>query len=159
MRNDRRLAMALIVAVAAVQKAGSGSRQSATYPRVWMRPLLYRVLANLVVVGHLAFILFAVLGGFLVFKWKWCACIHVPAFLWAALIAFAGWVCPLTPLENWLRERGGATAYSSGFIEHYILPLLYPIALTRRLQIAVGLFVLGVNLWLYWWVLRRTRLY
>ena len=58
---------------------------------------------------------------------------------------------------SWLREKGGATAYMSGFIEHYILPVLYPVALTRGLQIAMGLFVLGVNLGLYWWVLRRTR--
>lgn len=90
-------------------------------------------------------------------RWRRCAWVHVPAFLWAALIAFAGWVCPLTPVENWLRERGGAIAYSSGFTEHYILPVLYPVALTRGLQTAMGLFVLGVNLGLYWWVLRRTR--
>lgn len=119
--------------------------------------MLYRFLANLVVVLHVAFILFAVLGGFLVLRWRRCAWVHVPAFLWAALIAFAGWVCPLTPVENWLRERGGAIAYSSGFAEHYILPVLYPVALTRGLQTAMGLFVLGVNLGLYWWVLRRTR--
>lgn len=119
--------------------------------------MLYRVLANLVVVAHVAFILFAVLGGLLVLRWKRCAWIHVPAFLWAALIAFAGWVCPLTPLENWLSERGGEIGYSTGFIEHYILPVLYPVALTRRLQIGMGLFVLGINLALYWRVLRRTR--
>jgi len=119
--------------------------------------MLYRFLANLVVVLHVAFILFAVLGGLLVLRWKRCAWIHVPAAMWAALIAFGGWVCPLTPLENWLREKGGATAYMSGFIEHYVLPVLYPVALTRGLQIAMGLFVLGVNLGLYLWVVRRTR--
>ncbi len=119
---------------------------------------MYRVLANFVVVVHVAFILFAVLGALLVLRWKRCAWIHVPVVLWAALIAFAGGVCPLTPLENWLRERGGAAGYSSSFIEHYILPVLYPIALTRRLQVAAGLFVLAVNLGLYGWVLRRTRL-
>lgn len=119
--------------------------------------VLYRVLADLVVVVHVAFILFAVLGGLLMLRWKRCAWIHVPAVLWAALIAFAGWVCPLTPLENWLRERGGAIGYSSGFTEHYILPVLYPIMLTRRLQIVLGLFVLSVNLGLYGWVLRREH--
>ena len=118
--------------------------------------MVYRVLANIVVVGHFAFILFAVLGGLLVLRWKRCAWIHVPAFLWAAVIAFAGWVCLLTPLENWLRERGGAIAYSSGFIEHYILPVLYPVVLTRGIQIAMGLFVLCVNAGLYCWLLRRT---
>ena len=119
--------------------------------------MFYRVLANFIVVVHLAFILFAVLGGLLTLRWKWCAWIHVPAFLWAALIAFAGWVCPLTPFETWLRERGGATDSFSAFTEHYILPLIYPIILTRRLQIGLGLFVLGVNLAIYAWVLRRTR--
>jgi len=118
--------------------------------------MLYRVLANLVVVAHVAFILFAVLGGFLVLRWKRCAWIHVLAFVWAALIAFAGWICPLTPLENWLRERGGESGYSTGFIEHYIIPVLYPVALTRGLQIVLGLFVLGVNLGIYWRVLRRN---
>ncbi len=118
--------------------------------------MLYGVLADLVVVVHLAFVLFAVLGGFLVFRWKRCAWIHVPAVLWAALIEFAGWVCPLTPLENWLRERSGALGYRSGFIEHYILPVLYPTLLTRDLQITLGLLVLGVNLGIYGWVMRRT---
>ena len=115
----------------------------------------YRILADLVVVMHLAFVLFAVLGGFLLLKWKRCAWIHVPTVLWAALIEFAGWVCPLTPLENWLRERGGAIAYRSGFVEHYILPLLYPAVLTRRLQIILGLLVLILNLAIYGWVLLR----
>ena len=118
--------------------------------------MLYRFFANLVVVAHVAFILFAVLGGFLVIKWKRCAWIHVPAFLCASLIAFAGWICPLTPLENWLRERGGESGYSTGFIEHYIIPVLYPVALTRPLQIVLGLFVLSINLALYWRVLRRN---
>jgi len=117
--------------------------------------MFYRVFADLVVVAHLAFVLFAVLGGFLVFRWKRCAWIHVPAVVWAALIEFAGWVCPLTPLENWLRERGGAIAYRSGFIEHYILPLLYPAMLTRSLQITLGLLVLGINLGIYGWVAYR----
>lgn len=116
----------------------------------------YRVFADLIVVIHLAFVLFAVLGGLLVLRWKRFACLHVPAVLWAALIEFAGWICPLTPLENWLRERGGAIAYRSGFVEHYILPLLYPAALTRRLQIILGLFVLGINLGIYGWVVYRV---
>ncbi len=115
----------------------------------------YRVLADLIVVMHLAFVLFAVLGGLLVLKWRRCALIHVPTVLWAALIEFAGWVCPLTPLENWLRKSGGAIAYRSGFIEHYILPVLYPTVLTRRMQIVLGLLVLILNLVIYGWVLRR----
>jgi len=119
--------------------------------------MLYRVLADMVVMTHFAFILFAVLGGFLVLKWKRWAWLHVPAVVWAALISFAGWICPLTPLEIWLRERGGAIAYRSGFIEHYILPVVYPDAnfLTRRTQVVLGLLLLGLNLCIYGLVLRR----
>jgi len=119
--------------------------------------MLYRVLADVVVMTHLAFILFAVLGGFLVFRWKRCAWIHLPAAAWAALITFAGWVCPLTPLENWLRERGGAIAYRSGFIDHYILPVIYPGGdfLTRRMQIILGISLLFLNIWIYMWIVRR----
>jgi hypothetical protein len=117
--------------------------------------MLYRVLADLTVVFHLAFVLFAVLGGFLVLKWKSLAWIQVPACLWAILIEFAGGLCPLTPLENWLREKSGEIAYRSGFIEHYLLPLLYPARLTRSLQIILGFAVLAVNLGIYGWVLWR----
>ncbi len=119
--------------------------------------MYYRLLANLVVLIHLTFILFAVLGGILVFwrrRWAW---VHIPALLWAVLIAFVGWVCPLTPLENWFRDRGGASAYSSGFIDHYIVPILYPTVLTRRLQIVLGLLLLGINLGVYGWVIRHDR--
>ena len=115
----------------------------------------YRILADLVVLVHLAFILFAVLGGILVLTWRGCAWVHLPAVVWAALIEFMGWVCPLTPLENWLREQGGGRGYRAGFIEHHILPVLYPDSLTRPSQLALGFFVLGVNLGVYSWVLRH----
>ena len=107
-------------------------------------------------VVHVAFVLFSVLGGFLVLKWKFCAWIHIPAVMWAALIEFCGWVCPLTPLENWLREKGGGSSYGSGFIEHYIIPVLYPASLTQNMQIILGVFVLGINLVIYGWILHRT---
>ena len=94
--------------------------------------MLYRILADLVVLMHLAFLVFAVLGGVLVFRWKRFAWIHIPAVLWAALIEFADWVCPLTPLENWLLQKGGGGGYQSGFIEHYIVPVVYPTVLTRH---------------------------
>jgi hypothetical protein len=118
--------------------------------------MLYGVLADFVVMVHFVFVLFAVLGGFLVLRWKRCAWLHVPVVLWAALIEFTGWICPLTPLENWLRAKGGAVGYRSSFIEHYILPVLYPTQLTRQVQIILGLLVLGINLGIYGWVLRRT---
>jgi uncharacterized protein DUF2784 len=115
----------------------------------------YHALANLVVAVHLAFVIFAALGGFLALKWRRLAWIQVPAFLWGALVELAGWVCPLTPLENWLREQEGGLIYRTGFIEHYLLPLLYPDTLTRKLQIILGLLVLSVNLGLYGWIFWR----
>ena len=117
--------------------------------------MFYSLLADVVVLGHFLFVLFAVLGGFLALKWPGWAWIHIPAAVWAALIEFAGWICPLTPLENLLREKGGASGYSSGFIEHYLLPVLYPDGLTRSWQIVFGCIVLGINLAVYCWVWRR----
>jgi len=116
----------------------------------------YRLLADLTVVAHFVFVLFAVGGGLLVLRWRRIVWLHIPAAVWAALIEFYGWVCPLTPLENWLRVRSGASGYRGGFIEHYILPVLYPRALTRELQIVLGIFVLVVNLAIYGWLLIRV---
>ncbi|MCO6413054.1 MAG: DUF2784 domain-containing protein [Thiogranum sp.] len=117
--------------------------------------MLYRVTADLVLVLHLLFILFAVLGGLLVLKWRWVAWLHFPAALWAAMIEFAGWYCPLTPLENSLRAAGGQQGYSGGFIEHYLVPLIYPAGLTRELQIGLGMAVVLINLAVYGILLRR----
>ncbi len=122
--------------------------------------MIYSTLAELVIVIHLAFILFAVLGGLLVLRHKGYALLHLPACLWAALVELAGWLCPLTPLENWLRAQGGGLPYRSGFIERYLLPLIYPSSLTRRLQLLLGFLVLALNLGIYgvvWWRWRRAR--
>ena len=119
--------------------------------------MVYSYFADLVVLLHACFILFALLGGLLVL-WKplmaWC---HIPAVLWAAGIEFLGWICPLTPLENMLRTRGGDTGYATGFVEHYIIPLLYPAQLTRKMQIGFGLIVLGMNLVIYWGLWAKIR--
>ncbi len=117
--------------------------------------MIFRLLADLTVLVHLAFVLFAVLGGTLVLRWRRVAWAHLPTVLWAALIEFVGWICPLTPLENWLRRQSGALGYSGGFIEHYVIPLLYPVGLTRQVQIVLGLLVLAINAGIYGWVLRR----
>lgn len=119
--------------------------------------MLYRIAADFVVALHFAFIVFAVAGGFLVIWRKRWALLHVPAFSWAVLISFAGWVCPLTPLENWLRQRGGEAGYETSFIEHYLLPIIYPGELTRGIQIFLGLFVLILNVSIYSWVIFRRR--
>jgi hypothetical protein len=116
-----------------------------------------RALATVVALVHMAFVAFVVAGGVLALRWPRVAWVHLPAALWGALIALGGYICPLTPLENWLRVRGGGTAYDTGFLEHYLLPVLYPVAMTRGLQIATGLFVVLLNALVYWRAFRRIR--
>ena len=119
--------------------------------------MIYRLTADLVVLIHLAFILFASLGGLLVLKYRRAALLHLSALIWAVLISLFGWVCPLTPLENWLRERGGVLGYDTSFIEHYILPVIYPGELTRKIQIFLGLLVLVFNLGIYGYLILKTK--
>jgi hypothetical protein len=119
--------------------------------------LIYRTLADLVLVVHLTFVLFVVLGGLLVLRWPRLAWLHVPAAIWGVLIEYTGWICPLTPLENSLRMRGGEAGYSGGFIEHYIQPLLYPAGLTRSTQVVLGSVALVLNLTAYAIVVSRMR--
>jgi hypothetical protein len=116
-----------------------------------------RLLADLVVGVHFLFVLFVLLGGLLVLHWPRLAYVHLPAAAWGVLIEFAGWVCPLTPLEQSLRLKAGEQGYSGSFIEHYVLPLLYPSALTRTIQVALGIIVIAVNLAIYGYLLRRRR--
>ena len=117
--------------------------------------MAYRILADTVLVIHLSFILFVVVGGFLV-RWRMgVAWAHLPAVAWSALIEFMGWICPLTPLEIWARSRAGETGYSGGFIEHYLLPVVYPRALTHEVPIVLGVLVLIVNVAIYAWVIGR----
>ncbi len=117
--------------------------------------MIYRLLADVVVLAHLAFVVFVVLGALLVLRRRWVAWLHVPAAVWGALIELGGWVCPLTPLENHLRRLGGAAGYRGGFVEHYVLPILYPGGLTRGVQVALGVLVVAVNLGVYGWLWRR----
>jgi polyferredoxin len=121
--------------------------------------MLVQAAADLVVFIHVAFIVFVVLGGVLALRWRWIVWVHLPAVLWGALLEFCGWVCPLTPLENWLRYAGGTSRYSGGFVEHYVLPIVYPAALTREVQVVLGLFVCLVNgaIYVRLWRLRRRR--
>ncbi len=118
--------------------------------------MIYRLTADFVVVIHLAFILFAVLGGLLVLRSRRLALFHLPALVWAVLISLVGWVCPLTPLEKWLRELAGSVSYDTSFIERYLLPVIYPGELTRRMQIFLGLLVLVLNLGIYGWIACRV---
>ncbi|HEX2645090.1 MAG TPA: DUF2784 domain-containing protein [Thermoanaerobaculia bacterium] len=119
--------------------------------------MLYRFLADLVVLLHTGFVLFVVLGGLLALRWPRAVWLHLPAALWGAGIEFLAGVCPLTPLENHLRHLGGEAGYAGGFVEHYILPVLYPAGLTRGLQLAIGTFVVAFNLVIYTRIWRRAR--
>jgi len=97
-----------------------------------------------------------IIGGFLVAKWRWVLFLHLPAAVWGALIEFQGWLCPLTPLEQRLRQAAGEQGYSGGFIEHYLLPVIYPQALTTDIQMALGGFVILINIAVYTWVLAQA---
>lgn len=119
--------------------------------------MLWRLLADGVLALHLAFLLFVVLGGVLVLRWRWVAWAHLPAALWGAWIEFTGGVCPLTPLENRLRRAGGEAGYAGGFIDQYLVPILYPPGLTRAHQVVLGFAVLVLNVGVYTVVLRRRR--
>jgi hypothetical protein len=120
-------------------------------------PRISGILAELVVGFHVGFVLFVVLGGLLVLRWPRLAWVHLPAAVWGALIEFAGWICPLTPLENRLRRVSGTADYAGGFVEHYLLPVLYPAGLTRGVQYLLGACVVVMNAAVYWWVFRRLR--
>lgn len=117
----------------------------------------YRFIADAVLVVHLAFIAFVLVGGIAVLRWPRLAWIHVPAAVWGVLIEFAGWICPLTPLENEFRELGGEAGYSGGFVDHYITSIIYPDGLTRTMQFAIGALVLIINTYVYVTLWRRQR--
>ena len=119
--------------------------------------MIYRALADLVLAAHFAFVLFVVLGGLLVLRWPGLAWLHLPAAIWGVLIEYFGWICPLTPLENSFRVRGGEAGYSGGFIQHYIQPILYPSGLTRPTQLILGSMALALNIAVYWIVWSRRR--
>jgi hypothetical protein len=120
--------------------------------------MVYTQLADFVLLLHLAFIIFVIFGGLLAIKnvkWAW---LHVPTAVWGGLVEFAGWICPLTHLENWLRFRAGTGTYQESFIVHYLLPLIYPTELTRDVQIILGAGVVLISLLIYSLVLyKRAR--
>jgi len=120
--------------------------------------MVYRLLADFLVLIHAAFVLYALFGGLLVLKWRWTMGLHLPAAFWAAVVEFAGATCPLTAWENALREQARASVYQTGFVEHYILPILYPEALNADIQIMLGVIVLIVNAGVYGLVLKRSSL-
>jgi hypothetical protein len=119
--------------------------------------MLFQALADLVVLVHFGFIVFALLGALLALRWPRVLWVHAPAAIWAVAIELGGWICPLTPLENRLRGAGGAAGYPGGFVEHYLLPVIYPPGLTREVQVVLGLALLATNALVYWAVWCRWR--
>ena len=112
--------------------------------------MLFRVLADLVLLLHLGFVLFVAAGGLLLLRWPRLAYLHLPAAIWGAVIEFTGRICPLTPLEQHLRRASGETGYGGGFIEHYLTATIYPSGLTRGIQVVLGVIVVLVNAAFYW---------
>ena len=119
--------------------------------------MLTRVAADFVVIIHFGFIVFVVLGGLLVFRWPKLMWLHLPAVAWGVVIEFAGFICPLTPLESRLRIAAGESGYSGGFIDQYLIPVVYPDGLNRPTQIALGVLVISINLVLYGVVVAKRK--
>lgn len=117
-----------------------------------------RVAADLVVVAHFGFVLFAILGGLLALRWPRAPFVHLPALAWGVYVELSGSVCPLTPLENRLRAAGDGDVYTGGFVEHQLEPWLYPAGLTARTQFLLAAALVGINLAIYTAVaLKRAR--
>lgn len=119
--------------------------------------MYYRIAADCILLLHLAFTLFTVLGGLLVLRRPSLFWVHLSAVLWGVLIEWADWICPLTPLENFLREKGGEAGYAGGFVEHYVALLLYPENLTIELRYLLGLGLVTANLIIYGYIFLAHR--
>lgn len=122
---------------------------------------MYLWLSDLVVLIHFAFVIFVVAGGLLLLHWWWVVFLHLPAVVWAALVEFTHWICPLTYLENGLRMRAGIAAYPGDFVTHYLVPILYPAHLTAQIQIILGVLVIAINVIVYSlaiWLWRKRTL-
>lgn len=119
--------------------------------------MMFSLAAEAVLLAHLAFILFALLGAILALWRRWILAVHLPAALWGSYVELSGRVCPLTWLENYLRIKAGQSGYTESFIEHYLLAIIYPGGLTREIQIALAALLIGVNLAIYGWIAFRQR--
>ena len=116
--------------------------------------MFYRIAADFLVILHLGFIVFVLIGGLFILRWRWVFLLHIPAAVWGTLIELQGWQCPLTPLEQYFRQFNGLS-YQGGFVDHYILPLVYPTGLTRQMQIFFGISVVIVNGVIYGFLIVR----
>jgi hypothetical protein len=119
--------------------------------------MLFRLAADAVLLAHLAFILFALLGAAIAARWRWILVVHLPAAAWGFYVELTGRICPLTYLENYLRIEAGQSAYSESFVEHYLISIIYPAGLTRDIQFALAGVVIVVNISIYGWLFVRKR--
>ena len=119
--------------------------------------MLYRLSADFVLIIHFCFVLFVVFGGLLVLRRRVVAILHVPAVIWGILIEFFWWTCPLTTIENWLRQRGGDSGYENGFIDYYVSLVLY-MPLSPSVRFALGFLLIGLNLFFYRYAFRRVKI-
>lgn len=119
--------------------------------------MIWLILADVVVVVHAAFVMFATLGGLLALRWRWIPWIHLPAVAWGGFVELTGRVCPLTPLENRLRDAAGGATYDVDFVERYLVPIVYPPDLTRTVQVVLAALLIVVNVAAYAWVWHRVR--
>jgi len=114
-------------------------------------------LTDLVVIVHALFIVFVILGGLSLIARRYLIVVHLPAAIWASLMSFMGWTCPLTPLENYLRNAAGADGYTGGFVEHYLMPVIYPVGITANIHIILGILVVLLNISIYAFVYHKYR--
>jgi hypothetical protein len=119
--------------------------------------MTYRIAADLVLATHLIFIVFVVLGGLLALRYQWIILVHIPAAIWGAFVEINGRICPLTTWENQLRQSAGDSGYADSFVEHYLLPVIYPAGLTRSTQIWIAGLVIVVNVVIYGWLVYRLK--
>ena len=120
--------------------------------------MFYQLAADFIVLIHIAFIVFVLAGGLLAFKWRWVIWLHIPAAIWGALIEIVGWVCPLTPIENMLRQASAGEVYASSFLDRYLAPLIYPAGFTDEMATATGIVVIVINFLIYSiFLIRRKR--
>ena len=120
--------------------------------------MIYKLFTTLIIFIHFLFIIYVLFGAFLGMKWPKSLFVHLPSFFWGAYIELSGGVCPLTPLENWLRIKGGNISYAGDFIEHYVENLVYPPGLTRKIQIIFGIIVIVINIAVYFYIYRRRKM-
>lgn len=120
-----------------------------------LTPATARIFADLTVIFHFSFVIFVLFGALLLLRWHKLIWLHLPCVTWGILVEFMGWYCPLTPLENYFRDKAGLELYSGDFVMQYIMPILYPQGLTRDWQLVFGFIVLLFNAIIYGYLIRR----